>query len=179
MGTEQQVQLPDFAASEAPSIGTCGPNEQVRFQGSPCVSWGRDATRMNQVHWSAALYARCMRMAALCVLQHACLRASCVSSYSTAVLTCRCAGIADALALLHQAAHTPRRYKVVKQLGDGTYGSVWKAMNRQTNEVVRNSQMQRCKQAVVARAHQYDPCHCIKCSPNIIVTGRNAQSSLS
>lgn len=29
------------------------------------------------------------------------------------------------------------RYKVVKQLGDGTYGSVWKAMNRQTNEVVR------------------------------------------
>lgn len=28
------------------------------------------------------------------------------------------------------------RYKVVKQLGDGTYGSVWKAINRQTNEVV-------------------------------------------
>ena len=30
-----------------------------------------------------------------------------------------------------------RRYKVLKQLGDGTYGSVWKAINRQTNEVVR------------------------------------------
>lgn len=29
-----------------------------------------------------------------------------------------------------------RRYKVQKQLGDGTYGSVWKAINRQTNEVV-------------------------------------------
>lgn len=28
------------------------------------------------------------------------------------------------------------RYKVVKQLGDGTYGNVWKAINRQTNEVV-------------------------------------------
>jgi serine/threonine protein kinase len=31
---------------------------------------------------------------------------------------------------------SPCRYKVVKQLGDGTYGSVWKAINRQTNEVV-------------------------------------------
>lgn len=28
------------------------------------------------------------------------------------------------------------RYKIMKQLGDGTYGSVWKATNRQTNEVV-------------------------------------------
>ena len=28
------------------------------------------------------------------------------------------------------------RYKVVKQLGDGTYGSVWKAINNQTNDVV-------------------------------------------
>lgn len=28
------------------------------------------------------------------------------------------------------------RYKVVKQLGDGTYGAVWKAINRQTSEVV-------------------------------------------
>ena len=26
------------------------------------------------------------------------------------------------------------RYKVIKQLGDGTYGSVWKAVNRQTSE---------------------------------------------
>jgi serine/threonine protein kinase len=29
------------------------------------------------------------------------------------------------------------RYKVTKQLGDGTYGSVLKAVNRQTGEVVR------------------------------------------
>jgi hypothetical protein len=28
------------------------------------------------------------------------------------------------------------RYKVTKQLGDGTYGSVLKAANRQTGEVV-------------------------------------------
>jgi len=28
------------------------------------------------------------------------------------------------------------RYKVTKQLGDGTYGSVLKAVNRQTGEVV-------------------------------------------
>ena len=30
------------------------------------------------------------------------------------------------------------RYKVTKQLGDGTYGSVLKAVNRQTGEIVRN-----------------------------------------
>lgn len=35
------------------------------------------------------------------------------------------------------------RYKVVKQLGDGTYGSVWKAINRQTNEVVAIKKMKR------------------------------------
>mmetsp|Transcript_21825 Transcript_21825/g.55969 ORF Transcript_21825/g.55969 Transcript_21825/m.55969 type:complete len:483 (-) Transcript_21825:18-1466(-) len=35
------------------------------------------------------------------------------------------------------------RYKVVKQLGDGTYGSVWKAVNRQTNEVVAIKKMKR------------------------------------
>lgn len=35
------------------------------------------------------------------------------------------------------AVPSVRRYKVIKQLGDGTYGSVWKAINRQTNEVVR------------------------------------------
>lgn len=35
--------------------------------------------------------------------------------------------------------HNDRRYKVVKQLGDGTYGTVWKAINRQTNEVVSTS----------------------------------------
>ncbi|KAF6258871.1 kinase-like domain-containing protein [Scenedesmus sp. NREL 46B-D3] len=35
------------------------------------------------------------------------------------------------------------RYKVVKQLGDGTYGNVWKAINRQTNEVVAIKKMKR------------------------------------
>ena len=35
------------------------------------------------------------------------------------------------------------RYKVLKQLGDGTYGSVWKATNRQTNEVVAIKKMKR------------------------------------
>jgi serine/threonine protein kinase len=39
----------------------------------------------------------------------------------------------------NRARRPPRScsYKVLKQLGDGTYGSVWKAVNRQTNEVVR------------------------------------------
>lgn len=35
------------------------------------------------------------------------------------------------------------RYKVIKQLGDGTYGSVWKAQNRQTNELVAIKKMKR------------------------------------
>lgn len=35
------------------------------------------------------------------------------------------------------------RYKVLKQLGDGTYGTVWKAVNRQTNEVVAIKKMKR------------------------------------
>ena len=35
------------------------------------------------------------------------------------------------------------RYKVLKQLGDRTYGSVWKATNRQTNEVVAIKKMKR------------------------------------
>lgn len=35
------------------------------------------------------------------------------------------------------------RYKVVKQLGDGTYGSVWKAINRQSQEVVAIKKMKR------------------------------------
>ncbi len=30
------------------------------------------------------------------------------------------------------------RYKVVKQIGDGTYGIVYKAINRTNNEVVSN-----------------------------------------
>eukprot|EP00249_Psilotum_nudum_P020200 c27601_g1_i1 orf=876-2255(+) len=35
------------------------------------------------------------------------------------------------------------RYKVIKQLGDGTYGSVWKAINRRTNEIVAVKKMKR------------------------------------
>jgi protein kinase len=35
------------------------------------------------------------------------------------------------------------RYKIIKQLGDGTYGSVWKAINRQTNEIVAIKKMKR------------------------------------
>jgi serine/threonine protein kinase len=54
---------------------------------------------------------------------------------------------------------------VVKQLGDGTYGNVWKAINRQTNEVV-SSTLQRLlitgKQTAVGTAqrrsdHQSEP----------------------
>ena len=32
---------------------------------------------------------------------------------------------------------------MIKQLGDGTYGSVWKATNRQSNEVVAIKKMKR------------------------------------
>jgi hypothetical protein len=32
----------------------------------------------------------------------------------------------------------------MKQLGDGTYGNVWKAVNRQTNEVVSCKQTTNC-----------------------------------
>ena len=35
------------------------------------------------------------------------------------------------------------RYKVTKQLGDGTYGSVLKAVNRSTNEVVAIKKMKK------------------------------------
>ncbi|KAG1657422.1 hypothetical protein FOA52_011792 [Chlamydomonas sp. UWO 241] len=35
------------------------------------------------------------------------------------------------------------RYKVLKQLGDGTYGTVWKAINRQNQEVVAIKKMKR------------------------------------
>jgi len=35
------------------------------------------------------------------------------------------------------------RYKVLKQLGDGTYGTVWKAVNRQNQEVVAIKKMKR------------------------------------
>ena len=37
---------------------------------------------------------------------------------------------------MHLCSLVHLRYKVVKQLGDGTYGSVWKAINNQTNDVV-------------------------------------------
>ena len=33
------------------------------------------------------------------------------------------------------------RYKVTKQLGDGTYGSVWKAVNMQTKDPVSMGRM--------------------------------------
>lgn len=29
-----------------------------------------------------------------------------------------------------------RRYKLIKEVGDGTFGSVWRAINKQTGEVV-------------------------------------------
>ncbi|EFJ11811.1 hypothetical protein SELMODRAFT_125712 [Selaginella moellendorffii] len=35
------------------------------------------------------------------------------------------------------------RYKVIKQLGDGTYGTVWKAVNKVTNETVAIKKMKR------------------------------------
>lgn len=35
------------------------------------------------------------------------------------------------------------RYKVIKLLGDGTYGNVWKAVNRQTDEIVAIKKMKR------------------------------------
>lgn len=39
--------------------------------------------------------------------------------------------------------HFWNRYKVMRQLGDGTYGSVWKAINNDTNEVVAIKKMKR------------------------------------
>lgn len=36
-----------------------------------------------------------------------------------------------------------QRYRVTTQLGDGTYGSVFKATNRQTGEVVAIKRMKR------------------------------------
>eukprot|EP00882_Tetradesmus_deserticola_P022099 GHRQ01023982.1.p1 GENE.GHRQ01023982.1~~GHRQ01023982.1.p1 ORF type:complete len:139 (+),score=16.29 GHRQ01023982.1:861-1277(+) len=66
------------------------------------------------------------------------------------------------------------RYKVVKQLGDGTYGNVWKAINRQTNEVV-SSIMQEPKigseQAGVVASPAPDEMQSIRkrCSTHIFV----------
>lgn len=42
---------------------------------------------------------------------------------------------------MHTDSNAGFRYKIVKQLGDGTYGSVWKGMNLQTNEVVSIASM--------------------------------------
>lgn len=28
------------------------------------------------------------------------------------------------------------RYKIIKEVGDGTFGSVWRAINKQTGEIV-------------------------------------------
>lgn len=44
-----------------------------------------------------------------------------------------------------------QRYKVTGQLGDGTYGSVFKAVNRQTGEVVAVKKMKR-------KFHNWDEC---------------------
>jgi protein kinase len=35
------------------------------------------------------------------------------------------------------------RYKIIKTIGDGTYGSVAKAINKQTNEVVAIKKMKK------------------------------------
>lgn len=43
--------------------------------------------------------------------------------------------------LIYTKEATMNRYKVTKQLGDGTYGSVHKAINRQSGEVVAIKQM--------------------------------------
>jgi serine/threonine protein kinase len=59
----------------------------------------------------------------------------------------------------------PPRYKVLKQLGDGTYGNVWKAINRQTNEVVSPGgrpalgapRRRRSRGAPLARGHGRTP----------------------
>jgi serine/threonine protein kinase len=48
---------------------------------------------------------------------------------------------------------------VVKQLGDGTYGNVWKAINRQTNEVVSSASQRALisrQQAAAGTAHRRD-----------------------
>eukprot|EP01018_Ginkgo_biloba_P006891 Gb_16832 [translate_table: standard] len=39
--------------------------------------------------------------------------------------------------LVDNPAEAMERYKVIKELGDGTYGSVWKALNHQTNEIAK------------------------------------------
>ncbi len=39
---------------------------------------------------------------------------------------------------------TGTRYKLQRQLGDGTYGTVWKAVNRTSGETVAIKMMKRC-----------------------------------
>lgn len=48
---------------------------------------------------------------------------------------------------------SPSRYKVTKQLGDGTYGSVWKATNMQTKDPVSMCKQFDCR----ANAKQKSP----------------------
>jgi serine/threonine protein kinase len=52
-----------------------------------------------------------------------------------------CAKRAELCAFTSKETQSACRYKIVKQLGDGTYGSVWKGMNHQTNEVVWESSL--------------------------------------
>jgi protein kinase len=47
------------------------------------------------------------------------------------------------------------RYKIVKQLGDGTYGEVLKATNKQTAEVVAIKRMKR-------KYYNWDECIALK-----------------
>jgi hypothetical protein len=48
------------------------------------------------------------------------------------------------------------RYKVVSLLGDGTYGSVLKAVNKQTNEVVRHAPMIHFPRLILSMAQSID-----------------------
>ena len=54
------------------------------------------------------------------------------------------------------------RYKVTKQLGDGTYGSVLKAVNRSTGEVVAIKKMKKKFYTWEARRNfsGVTPCRC-------------------
>ncbi len=47
------------------------------------------------------------------------------------------------------------RYKIVKQLGDGTYGEVLKATNKQTAEIVAIKRMKR-------KYYNWDECIALK-----------------
>ena len=38
--------------------------------------------------------------------------------------------------LIHYDNSGRYRYKIIKEVGDGTFGSVWRAINKQTGEIV-------------------------------------------